>query len=64
MENKEMTLQEAVRVLHQVAELAQKAGILSMQDAALTFSAVNITTKEILTELNTDKKSDEAIAEA
>jgi len=59
-----MTLQEAVRVLHQVAELAQKAGILSMQDAALTFSAVNITTKEILTELNTDKKSDEAIAEA
>ena len=43
-----MTLEEAVKVLHQVAELAQKAGILSMQDAALTFTAVNITTKEIL----------------
>ena len=48
MENKEMTLEEAVKVLHQVAGLAQKAGILSMQDAALTFTAVNKTTKEIL----------------
>ena len=42
-----MTLEEAVKVLHQVAELAQKAGILSMQDAALAFSAMNVTTKEI-----------------
>jgi len=58
-----MTLQEAVKVLHQVAELAQKAGILSMQDAALTFSAVNVTTKEILEELKSDKKGEEAIAE-
>ena len=43
-----MTLDEAVKVLHQVADLAQKAGILSMQDAALTYAAVNITTAEIL----------------
>lgn len=43
-----MTLDEAVKVLHQVADLAQKAGILSMQDAALTYNAVNITTVEIL----------------
>ena len=56
MENKEMTLEEAVKVLHQVAELAQKAGILSMQDAALTFSAVNVTTKEILEEMKAIKK--------
>lgn len=48
MENKKMTLDEAVKVLHQVADLAQKAGILSMQDAALTYNAVNITTVEIL----------------
>lgn len=51
-----MTLEEAVKVLHQVAELAQKAGILSMQDAALTFSAVNVTTKEILEEMKAIKK--------
>ena len=47
-----MTLEEAVKVLHQVAELAQKAGILSMQDAALTFTAVNITTKYITSNEN------------
>ena len=64
MENKEMTLQEAVKVLHQVAELAQKAGILSMQDAALTFSAVNVTTKEILNNFPVDKKSDPVLAES
>ena len=57
MENKEMTLEEAVKVLHQVADLAQKAGILSIQDAAITYTAVNITTSEILEKQEVDLKS-------
>lgn len=57
MENKEMTLEEAVKVLHQVADLAQKAGILSIQDAAITYTAVNITTSEILENQKVDLKS-------
>lgn len=57
MENKEMTLEEAVKVLHQVADLAQKAGILSIQDAAITYTAVNITTSEILEKKKVDLKS-------
>lgn len=43
-----MTLEEAVKVLHQVSEVAQKAGILSMQDAALVYAAIHITTDQIL----------------
>lgn len=52
-----MTLEEAVKVLHQVADLAQKAGILSIQDAAITYTAVNITTSEILENQKVDLKS-------
>ena len=54
--NTGMRLEESVKVLHQIADLAQKAGILSMQDAALAYAAVNITTKEILEEMKAIKK--------
>lgn len=40
---KTLTVDQSIKILHQVARLAQSKGILSMEDSVLTLEAMKIT---------------------
>lgn len=56
-----MNKQQAIDILIQVANMAQKSGVLSMQDSATTLQAIIILTKKDDTKDKIGVQSDEQI---